>query len=189
MRRDPPWHAEVARLVRIGQIIVAGMAAGPTLFLVIVLWLGSLANQAGDDTQPLLTWLALGFAAVMVVLRFVIPSIVVGRRRAAIARGVFQPGQGANAPTPQFQQFLDRTGDAGLLWLVFLTKTILAGATLEGAALFLLVAYLIEGDALSLVVAAVLILGIVAMMPTRLGVLHWIEDQLRHVEQERQLIR
>ncbi|MCR4413489.1 MAG: hypothetical protein NUV77_13795 [Thermoguttaceae bacterium] len=189
MRRDPAWHDEVARLVRIGQIIVAGMAAGPTLFLAIVLLLGSLANRVGDDGQPLLTWLALGFAAVMVVLRFVVPGIVVSRRRAAIARGVFQPGQGAQSPSPQFHQFLDRTGDAGLLWLVFLTKTILAGATLEGAALFLLVAYLIEGDLLSLVVAIVLIFGIVAMMPSRPGVLQWIEDQLRHVEQERQLIR
>ncbi len=189
MRQDPAWHEDVGRAVRTGQIIVAGMAAGPALFLAIVLALGSLAAAPGNDRQLLLTWLALGFAAVMVALRFAVPGIVVARRRAAIARGEFKPGDTARGPTPHFDRFIERTGDAGLLWLVYLTKTILAGATLEGASFFLLIAYLVEGDVLALVTAAVLIAGIVVMMPSKPGVLRWIEDQLRQVEQERQLVR
>jgi hypothetical protein len=37
-----------------------------------------------------------------------------------------------------------------------------------------------------LVVAVAMILGLVFHIPTRSGVVHWIEDQLQLIEQERQ---
>ena len=101
------------------------------------------------------------------------------------------PQQSRYSQTMQEQsaRFLERTGDAGQLFVVFQTRTIVAGALLEGTAFFALITYMIERSPLALTLAVLLILGVAVHFPTRSGVIRWIEDQLRLVERERQFGR
>jgi hypothetical protein len=66
-------------------------------------------------------------------------------------------------------------------------KTIFAAAVLEGAAILLLIAHLVEDSPLSLGVAIVLIVVLAAHFPTESRVDGWIEDQTRLLDEERQV--
>ncbi len=118
--------------------------------------------------------------------RLVVPPRLAARQRQAIARRQFHvPPQQLS---PQMQQFLLTTGDAGLLWLVFVKKLLMAGAPLEGATFLAGVAYLVEGSPWALGAAVVLVATLAMMIPKREAAIAWIEDQLRLVEQERQQV-
>jgi hypothetical protein len=62
-------------------------------------------------------------------------------------------------------------------------------AIIEGATFLMLIAYMTERFTPVLAIAVVLIVAIAAHMPTRSGVVHWIEDQLRLVDEERSMGR
>ena len=67
---------------------------------------------------------------------------------------------------------------ADRLAVLFMTRTIAACAILEGAAFFLLIAYLLEGT-------LILVMG--RHFTTRSALVHWIENQARRIDEERQL--
>jgi hypothetical protein len=115
----------------------------------------------------------------------VFPTIVVRKGRRQIARGTFSLPQNRDAPLQGPREELDQMGDAGRLFLLYQTKTIIGAAMIEGITFFMLIAYLAERQAVALGIAVALILAVAAHMPTRTGVIHWIEDQLRFVEEER----
>lgn len=175
----------VGRAARVAQVIVAAMAAGALAFLVVALVLRWGRPPAAG--QPLLTWIAIAVAVAMVVVRLTVPPMLVARRRADIARGQFrlQPRE----QSPRLQVFLEKTGDAGLLWLVYISNLFVAGAPLEGAAFLALAAYLVEGDPWALGAAVVLIASLAMMVPRREAVIAWVENQLALLNQERQLLR
>lgn len=182
---DTAGQTVVGRATRTAQIIVAAMTTGAVFFLVVVLVVQR--GQPAAGTQPVLTWIAIAVAVAMMLVRLIVPPRLVARRRAAIARGQFRL---QSAPEyPQFQRFLEKAGDAGLLWVVYVNKLLVAGAPLEGAAFLALVAYLLEGSLWALGAAVVLIASLAMMIPRRDAVIAWIEDQLHLLEQERQLLR
>lgn len=183
MATGPGWQTMVGRATRVAQIAVSAMAAGALTFLVVALW--ARWGRPPAAGHPILTWIAVALAVAMTVVRLTVPPMMVAHRRAAIARGQFrlQPGQ----QSPQFRQFLEKTGDAGLLWLVYISKLFVAGVPLETAAFVAVAAYLVEGNPWALGAAVVLIASLAMMIPQRETVVAWIEDQLRLVEQERQL--
>ena len=65
-------------------------------------------------------------------------------------------------------------------------KMIIGAAFLEGPAFLALIAYMIEGHVVSLAIAAVMLLGLMAHFPTVGRVETWVEHQLGRVEYERQ---
>lgn len=183
MSTDSDWKNAVGSAVMTGKIIVAALATGPTIFLLIVLFLT--ANGGPPDRAPFVTYAALAFAAVAIAMRMIVPAATVASGRRQIVAGTYRPGTG-RSNNPGFDKLLERSGDAGLLFQLYLTKTIIAAALLEGATFFLLISYMMERQILSLAAAIVLIVGVALLMPTRDGVLAWIENQLAQVEQERQ---
>jgi hypothetical protein len=101
----------------------------------------------------------------MIVLSFVVPTLVerstlekVTRKNEADAPGF--EGWGADAPE---------------LLPAFMTGQIVRLAMLEGAAFLNLIAYMLEGKALSLAAAAVLVLLMIAAYPTEGRVRGWLE--------------
>ena len=62
---------------------------------------------------------------------------------------------------------------------------IIAAAILEGAAFFLLIAYLLEGQAICLAAACLFVTLIAAKFPTRTGVESWTEKQSYLLQQAR----
>ena len=183
----PEWQEAVGRHVVALKIIVAGMTVGPLLFL-LASWLLLRPAIAGRDGAGawFLTSVAMGFGAVTILEWMVIPRLIVASGRRRILRGRFS---GREHPVRMLQSsaedLIARTGDAGRLMQLLLTKTIVGCALLEGATFLLLVAYLAEGHIASLWCAAVLILAVAAHLPTRWGVVAWIEGQLRRLERQR----
>jgi len=180
---DSNWQEEITPVLRQCQIIVGSLIAGSVVFLVIVLFRGQ--PQAANAGPPVMTYVALVFMAVILVARAIVPVVVARLARRRIVRGEtpFLPTTGG-AP---IKGMIENIGDAGRLALVFQTKTIIAGALLEGCAFFLLVVHMIEGSPISLGAALALILALAMLMPTRGRIVRWIENQLELLEQERQL--
>jgi hypothetical protein len=178
------WQQQLTPVLRQSQIIVAALIAGCVIFLVIALVMTG--GKVADPDQPVLTYIAVGFVAVTLIARMIVPGMLIASGRQKIIRGTWQLAQSA-AIRPTMAEFLERTGDAGKLAVIFNTITIVSGALLEAPAFFALVAYLVDQSPLSLVLAGLLILGLVTQVPTRSRLIHWIEGQLALLEQERQL--
>ncbi|HUT89904.1 MAG TPA: hypothetical protein VMY37_10425 [Thermoguttaceae bacterium] len=193
---EPACQEEIARRVRVPQIIVAALVAGLLVFLVIVLVVIQQGFAGVPETAPILTCVALAFALSAVLARLIVPNLIVAQGRRNIIQGTWQVPMSAQSQSGYGQtmqqecaQFVERTGDAGRLLFVFQARTIVAAAVLEGPAFFVLITYMIGRSPLALILAVFLILGVALHFPTQSGVIHWIDDQLRLVEQERQFRR
>jgi hypothetical protein len=193
---EPACRDEIARRVRIPQVIVAALVAGLLTFLAIVLVLIQQGFAGAPEVATILTGVAVAMAVAAVLARLTVPPMIVARARRRIAQGTWQVPQAAQAQSAYSQasqedaaRFLEQTGDAGRLFFVLVSKTIVAAAIVEGAAFFALIAYMLGRSPLALALAILMIAAVAAHFPTRSGVMSWIEGQLRLVEQERQFGR
>jgi hypothetical protein len=183
---DHSWHEDATKTVRILQFIVSAMCAGVLFFLVIVL---SIAPQfkLPAPLQPIsLALIAAIFAGIGLIARAVVVWKLTVKARREIVNGTYAP-LGPRLPSGSLPSDDGECHDAGYLLSVFQTKTIISGALFEGVSFFATIAYLIEGDPVSLGLAVVLILGLAAHFPTRSRVIGWVERQLEVVGQEKML--
>jgi len=184
---DTSWHEEVGRRVVTPQIIVAALLAGCLIFLVVVVTLVQLGKTEPDRG---LAWamnlVLVVFLIADMIARAIVPGMVVARGRQQIAAGAWGRMEGSGQQqTAEFLEFIERTGDAGRLLGLYTSRTIIAAAILEGLAFFAIIAYLLTQSLLALAVAILLVAALAFHIPTRSGVLHWIEDQLQLIDQER----
>ncbi len=183
---DPSWREEVGRRVITGQIIVVGLLVGSITFLAVAAILVHLDFVEPDKEIAWVMNLALIFFLIGdMIARLIVPGVLVTQGRRNIAAGQWSPPEEAGQAA--MAAFIERTGDAGRLLGVYQVTTIIASALLEGVAFFAIIVYLLTQSMLGLVVAVAMILALALHIPTRSGVLHWIEDQLQLIEQERQL--
>jgi len=184
MTSESSWQDEVGKRVIVPQIIVAALAAGCLVFLAVAVWIQGRKGGLHWDVTPMTLVLVL-FAVADGAARLVVPPLVVRSGRRAILQGSYQPPVGG---TPEqraaFEEFLARTGDAGRLLAVFQTRLILAAALLEGVAFFAIVTYLVEGNGYGLAIALAMVVAILLHLPTRSGVIHWIEDQIEQMRRD-----
>ncbi len=170
-------------LVRTLQIIIVAITLGCVFFFGIALLAGG--SPIGFDELPPITLIALVFTAVIAVARCIVPSVFVARARRKIREGTwnFQPKTGAKIPS-------DPDNPKTIIYKlaqVFMARTILAAAMLEGAAFFVLVTYLVARSPWSLIAAFVLIIALFAHIPTPNRVSLWIQDQMKLLDEERTL--
>jgi hypothetical protein len=183
MTLDDSWHEPIARRVLTAQIIVGSLVSGCVIFAVIAL-MTRWEPQPGAVADVLI-YMSIFFAFGALFGKGVVQAMVAARGRQSVVEGTFDVSSYDRAQA-DLAPFLEATGDAGRLWLVYLSRTIVGGAIAEGAAFFCLLAFLLTGSWLSLGLAAVLVLSVAMMIPTRASVIRWIENQLRLVEQQRQ---
>jgi hypothetical protein len=166
----PDERKTVAGFTRILQIIIFAMVMGGSTFLVVVLVMPAPARL--NDT---LIWPGVGFGVLQMVLAVVVPQIILRQQRQAEIKN--QSLVRGHSPTSEVASLL-----SGLQ-----VRRIIAGALLEGAAFFNLVAYMQGRHTVSLVMAAALIAGLVTLFPLRSLVEQWVENELRTVRELRQL--
>ncbi len=164
----------LAKSVMPMQIIVGALAAGVLTFFVIVL----IVSREGVPSEPFLTYIALVFTALAFAGWILVPHLVASQARQSIATGR-TPYSAAQTVVPS------EVGAVGQLAAVFQTRLIIANALLEGAALFSLIAYMLEGQYLCLGIAAVLVLVILSQIPTRNRLEDWVSHELETIEQMR----
>ena len=122
---------------------------------------------------PIVAMIGAGFAAVMLVMRFVVPAWIVGAARRELARKVASGG------------FRDSSELAFDLYRIFQTKLIISMALLGGVALFNCVAYIVDRQWWTLAVVGVLLFAIGVQFPTKSRLEYWVHDQLQLMQIDR----
>jgi hypothetical protein len=176
----------ITQHTRVLQIIVAAQVAGLVFFLGIILFL-NLQNQGKPPGParafPILLPMAFVFAAGGLLMAVVVPRAMTAGARRQIADGTWKPNPRGNAPVPDMKE----TSDEAKLVTVYQTQTIVALALNEAPAFFALIVYMLDGNALALGLALLLIAAQVVRFPTREKVEQWIDQQAGLIRQERQL--
>lgn len=132
------------------QIVVGALMFGVLAYGGFVLSQGGLAAPA----QPgIMAPMAAGMAAICFVLHLVVPPIIT-KQAVQSSRGEQQSLLGA-----------------------YMTKTIVAGALLEGPAFFNLFALSAEHQWWTLAIVVFLLLAMFAQVPTSTRIAHWVEAQ------------
>lgn len=153
-------------------VIWLALIMGVVTFGIIVTFIG-LKEEPGKGL-PVITYLGMGIAALMLVLRMVVPNL--------IARNQFtQAMQEANAEGNQDEDQL-----LGTFYQIFLVRLIIGMALLEGAAMLNLVAVLIEKQKLAFIPVVILLLVMIASMPTKSKLDAWIRNQMENYNLEHQ---
>jgi hypothetical protein len=181
---DADWRDQLPPTVRVTQIIIAALFLGSFNFLIIAALVVRKPLNAAD--QSFMDCIALAFSFVTLGIWAFLPGIVVSRGRKRINQQLSiadeqQTEQPASNPT-------DRENTAGNLLLgLFTTKTIIAGALLEGTIFFLLIAFLSDKSLSCLILAIAIMIRLVTLIPTIGRTTNWVEKQLRLLSEERDL--
>lgn len=136
--------------VRTLQIITAAMVMGVVLFAVVaVVVIGALSDLPDG---VIISTIAAGWTVVAFGLHLIVPSLIAKQQLGSV-----EPQQ---------------------LPRLYLTKNIIGLAILEGAAMFNVIAVVLEHNAWSLALTGGLLFWMLAMFPTRTRVEQWVETQL-----------
>jgi hypothetical protein len=167
-------HETVKMVIRTTRIIVIALIVGVVFFGGFLVTMG-LANR--QPNQILIAYIAAGFAAVAIPTSIFASSALANKAVQSIAAGTFK--------TPGQMRHMQIDDDLSRLALVYQQKTIVAGAFLEGAAFFNLVAYMLEGQNYSLLIAVGLVALLAVHIPRTPAVETWLEHRLERVAAER----
>ena len=139
----PSDQATPARIVRTLQIIVIAMTIGASGFLVVTIVVKSMSDAPAEAPahQRLFTYIAAAFALMVLTIRRFVSRLIVSQAYRRLTAGQPNP----DAINAQLRNLL-------------LTRTIIAAAMVEAAALFAGLAHLIEATTLSVIVAAVMVI-------------------------------
>jgi len=143
--------------VRTMQIIIGALTAGVLTFAGVAVALRASGPAPAGRDMAVVSYIAVGFGAVILVVHAVMMAVQGGAIRRRLA-----------------DQGLTPAGLAGL----YTARLIVGAALLEGAALFLLMAYLLDSQWWTLAVGLVFAGLIPALhFPTRERVDRWVEAQ------------
>ena len=141
---------------RISQIIAGALIMGVLTFACVAFFI----SNGEPAKSPMISLMAAGMAVMMIVIRFVLPTVIVNGGKAQLKQA-----SGNEQPLVL----------AGL----YQTKMIVGMAVLEGAAFFNLVAYIMEKQTWSYGVVAFL-LGVMAIsFPSQGQFESWAEEMKR----------
>lgn len=185
----PDLSTELAKPIRVLQIIVGAMIVGVAALLVVaqVVGPGTVGGSRQASDMPVLTYVAVACGGMLLVMSFVIPGLIVGSERRKIAADTAETCCSGRDEIQFNAEIYERTGSPGRLLGLLSTVTIIASAMVEGGGMLAGVAYLVEGQTLAAATAAVLILALVLRFPTRNRTEQWIADQTDLLRQEQSM--
>jgi hypothetical protein len=159
-----PQRDQLRQALRAMQIIVASLAFGVVSFFVVVLFIVPPAGGNRPANNLFLTYLGVGVAIVGLAVWFFLPNLIARQARKSVL-----------------------AGDARRIVGNYQTQLIIGCALLEGFAFMNLVFYMIEHQPVSLVVAVVFLVILLAQIPTLNRLERWVESELTAIDQLRQL--
>lgn len=155
--------AKFDQQLRVMQIIAFALMMGVMSFFGVVLVVTQ-GNVFGMQQPGLITIIAAGFAFIMIVNHFVIPSIIANAQLKRLA--------GVGTSDAEKEQRVASLAN------VYQVHLIVGLALLEGAAFFNLIALMIGKSAASIAVIVVLLSLMLFKFPTRTKVTWWIQEKL-----------
>ena len=161
--------------IRVMQIIWLGMLAGVSVFAVVLLTVLH-PHQPGPDDMTVLTYAGVAGGVIAFVAANVLSRIMDAAQQQALV---------AAAPSDDAGEL----GDVPALCGGYQVRLIIACAVLEGAAFLNGIAYLSEGQMISMGVMGALLVAIALLFPGRGRVEGWLDRKAVAVQQERQWTR
>jgi hypothetical protein len=185
----PSTPLSLETIVRICQVIIGALIFGVVPVVAISFLIGPLLNshggggpvagaQAGGPGIPLasiLTYAAMGFGALSLVLSFTVPGVITANARQALAQKRQMPQKGGKSEKGRALETIDAQQHE--LFPIYQSQLIVGVAILEGAAFFAAVAHLLTRDPIVLGVVIVLIAAMIGVFPTTARVTRWLEQQ------------
>jgi hypothetical protein len=158
------------------RIILLATITGLVFATIILFVLRATEDHPPDPQSPILTYIAIPFAAVVLIAHAFVPNRAVVAARRRLAQQYPQ-----NYPAP-----VHAPSDPNWPWaFIYQTRLIIGMAILEGLGFYLAIVYNREGNPLTLVGAGVIVALLAMKFPTRAGIERWIERQQELLEQER----
>ncbi len=181
----PDSDAKIMERLRPLQLIVAALALGAVMFLAIVLVMPVEAEDqpTGADKSPIITYVALAHGLASAIAASLFSALLT-----RYGRGRVVAESAASSASPSFAKTSvlrpDVSDHTSALLGIFFTKTLIAAAIMEGAALFLGIAYMLERETPAVILAAALPVVMLARMPTKDRTKQWVEEQDRRLREE-----
>jgi protein-S-isoprenylcysteine O-methyltransferase Ste14 len=154
------------------QIIVFALMMGVLVFAGIATFLKiNNPNPPNPNAQQpdLLPQIAVGMAAIMVAMRFVVPAMMAKGQLKAVRHSTL---------------WQDERRRQGALYGVYQQRTIVEDAMLEGVSFFLIVAFIVTGQWWLLGVVGLLVALMAAWFPTKGRIENFIQEQTQQLEFE-----
>lgn len=181
-------RSALAKPVRTLQIIVIGLLMGVMSFATLVIVLRQSADAKNPPSTPppsaqVLGYAALGVGGAALLLMPVLMNFLVGAGRRSIARGAAPTVTTHLSMQQESRPFMQ--SEKGKLFQLYLTRTIIAAALIEGAALINLVACMQIVWLPNLYLIMLLAVALAAQTPTLARVERWLDRQERLLMHER----
>jgi hypothetical protein len=171
----PDLETALTPRLRTMQIICGAMMIGVVAFLVVSLLMRAQGQFQQPGPVPIITYIALGLTAMLLALQTVVPRAILTAARRGLAR---KTGLDADAKMD---------ADVWELCGIYQTRLIVGCAMAEGPAFFCLIAYLIEGQWITVAAAVLGLLVMASKFPTRDRLLNWLAAQQELLQYERSL--
>ncbi|HEY2837562.1 MAG TPA: hypothetical protein VGJ26_00320 [Pirellulales bacterium] len=171
--------APLAQTLRKIVIVLLVSVVGMTVAMAFLRSQGKEGWNFSEGGVVTLTALAVAIAAPL--LGTVISRQVVTTNRRKLATGESD----SSAGQAKKSQKKAKEADIESLAMLYQTKTIILASILHGAAYFNAIAFMIEGDLLTIVAGGLLAVGIASQFPTVTRVANWVEDQLGRLQEDR----
>ncbi len=172
----------IRKATRTIQIIVASLAAGVLAFLGVVLYLVQQNALAPAVEVPIVTYISIGMAIVVIAMWLVVPAVIAGRMRHSIIHGdSSQWGLVKNMHNG------GELGDVVPLMATYQTSAIVGAALIEGGAFLATIAFLLEHQRTAMLIGIALAVLLVIQIPTVSRAESWVERELSTIQQLRQM--
>ncbi len=163
-RNNPRVVAATRTLMMINAALIMGvlMMAG----VLMAMKRGHIEQSAGERAMPIITYVGAAAGGMMIAASLAMPGLIdTGlRRRLAVGEPTRASSMGETLARAYFM------------------RNILIVALLEGGAMMNAVAYFLEGQLVSLVVLALLLVGMAIQWPSADRVVRWMELQARQLD-------
>lgn len=171
----PSAELTLDRRIQVMRIILVALMGGVGALMVIAVVMRTGGQFGPPRENPVITYVSFAYAAGIFAAHAFVPN--------RVAAGVRRRLAGDVAPSAP-----DDTGlspDEKSLCAAYQTRLIVAAALVEGAAFMFLIAYMIEGNWISLAAGVACLVLLAAKFPTENGVRRWMEAQQELLAAER----
>ncbi len=155
--------------VRTVQIIVGSLLLGSGIFGVIAYILRS-QDQRPLPADPFLTYLMAGLGVMQFVFSFIVPRMV-------LASALAQRDSAAPGEAPRLAPRSPMAEEVGRLLLLHQTTLIIGCALIEASIFMQCIAYIIEGQQISMILGALLWVVLLFKIPRRDQIEQWLDRQ------------
>ncbi len=152
------------------RIVHVALCMGVVMATAILASVRLAGNQPPPPPTPLISYVALSFAVLALLLSFVVPKVM--------AAGWVREFASGKQPVPPVTEPGNLAGWLGMYQIY----SLIGMALLEGAAFFQLIAYFIEGQPWSLGIGLGLLVVMLTRFPTQSGIERWVTAQREKIE-------